>query len=127
VAIVTQNAWSTQDLQRGLYRDITRYMNRAAVAEHLKQTQEMLANLLALLEAGEADKFAAHLYQSRRQYRRISERPKGQQGSRTRDYFKLPDRAEPGIQGRLSCMGALAARSRVKTQSRTSRSHRAND
>ena len=50
-------------------------MNRAAVIEQLKQTQEMLAKLLALLEAGEADKFAAHLYQSRRQYRRTSERP----------------------------------------------------
>ena len=35
----------------------------------------MLARLLALLEAGEADRFAAHLYRSRRQYRRTSERP----------------------------------------------------
>jgi hypothetical protein len=50
-------------------------MNRAAVIEQLKQTQKMLARLLALLEAGEGDKFAAHLYQSRRQYRRTSERP----------------------------------------------------
>ena len=50
-------------------------MNRAAVIEQLKQTQETLAKLLALLEAAEADKFAAHLYQSRRQYRRTSERP----------------------------------------------------
>ena len=50
-------------------------MNRAAVIEQLKQTQEILARLLALLEAGEADKFAAHLYQARRQYRRTSERP----------------------------------------------------
>jgi hypothetical protein len=44
-------------------------MNRAAVIEQLKQTQEMLTKLLALLEAGEADKFAAHLYQARREYR----------------------------------------------------------
>jgi hypothetical protein len=50
-------------------------VNRAAVIEQLKQTQEILARLLALLEAGEADKFAAHLYQARRQYRRTSERP----------------------------------------------------
>ena len=49
--------------------------DRAAVIEQLKQTQDMLAGLLALLEAGEADKFAAHLYQSRRQYRRTCERP----------------------------------------------------
>jgi hypothetical protein len=50
-------------------------MNRAAVIEQLKQTQEMLAKLLALLETSEGDKFAAHLYQSRRKYRRTSERP----------------------------------------------------
>jgi hypothetical protein len=50
-------------------------MNRAAMIEQLKQTQEMIAKLLSLPEAGEADKFAAHLYQSRRQYRHTSERP----------------------------------------------------
>jgi hypothetical protein len=50
-------------------------MNRAAMIEQLKQTQEMIAKLLSLLEASETDKFAAHLYQSRRQYRRTSERP----------------------------------------------------
>ena len=33
----------------------------------------MLAKFLSLLEAGETDKFAD--YQSRRQYRRVSERP----------------------------------------------------
>jgi hypothetical protein len=42
--------------------DITK-VNRAAIIEQLKQTQEMLAKLLALLEAGVADKCAAHLYQ----------------------------------------------------------------
>jgi len=63
-------------------RDIT-IMNRAAVIEQLKQTQEMLARLLALLEAGEGDKFAAHLYQSRREYRRtLRATEQGQQGSR---------------------------------------------
>jgi hypothetical protein len=50
-------------------------MNRAAVIEQLKRTHETLAKLLALLEAGESDKFAAHLYQSRRQHRRTCERP----------------------------------------------------
>jgi len=58
-------------------------MNRAAVIEQWKQTQEMLARLLALLEAGEGDKFAAHLYQSRREYRRtLRATEQGQQGSR---------------------------------------------
>ena len=41
----------------------------------MKQPRRILAKLQALLQAGEADKFAAHLYQSRRQYRRVSERP----------------------------------------------------
>jgi hypothetical protein len=41
-------------------------MNRAAVIDQLKQAREILAKLLALLEAGEADKFAAH---PRREYR----------------------------------------------------------
>jgi hypothetical protein len=36
-------------------------VNRAAVIEQLKQTQDILAKFLALLEAGEADNFAAHL------------------------------------------------------------------
>ena len=36
---------------------------------------EAVAKLLALLEAGDGDKFAARLYQSRRQYRRTWEPP----------------------------------------------------
>jgi hypothetical protein len=59
----------------------------------------MLAKLLALLEAGEADKFAAHLYRSRRQYRlQLRATEQGQQGNRARGYLKLPDCAELGIQ-----------------------------
>ena len=46
-----------------------------AASEQLKQTEETLAKLLVLLESGEADKFAAPVYQSRRQYRRFCERP----------------------------------------------------
>ena len=48
--------------------------DRAAVIE-AEANPEVLARVLALLSAGESDKFAAHLYQSRRQYRRTSERP----------------------------------------------------
>ena len=40
-------------------------MNRAAVIEQLKQTREILAKVLALLESSEADKFVAHLFQAR--------------------------------------------------------------
>jgi hypothetical protein len=50
-------------------------MNRAAVIEQLKATQETLNRLLALLESGEAGKFVAHLYQARKQYRLVCERP----------------------------------------------------
>ncbi|HEY5707312.1 MAG TPA: hypothetical protein VIS96_17265 [Terrimicrobiaceae bacterium] len=45
-------------------------MNRAAVIEQLRQTRETLDKLLALLEASQGDKFAAHVYQSRKDYRR---------------------------------------------------------
>jgi hypothetical protein len=44
-------------------------MNRAGVIEQLKQAREILDKLLSLLEAGEADKFAAHLCRFRRDYR----------------------------------------------------------
>jgi hypothetical protein len=50
-------------------------MNRAAVIEQPKQTQEMLAKVLALLESSRADKFVAHLYQARKHYRLVCERP----------------------------------------------------
>ena len=50
-------------------------MNRAAVIEQLKATQETLNKLLALLQSSEADKFVAHLYQARKQYRLVCERP----------------------------------------------------
>jgi hypothetical protein len=40
----------------------------------LKQTRETIDKLLALLQASEHDKFAAHLYQARREYRHVCER-----------------------------------------------------
>jgi hypothetical protein len=48
-------------------------VNRVAVIEQLKQTRETLDKLLTLLESSRGDKFAAHLYQSRREYRRAFE------------------------------------------------------
>jgi hypothetical protein len=50
-------------------------MSRAALIEQLKVRQETLGKLLALLESSEHDKFVAHLYQARKQYRLVSERP----------------------------------------------------
>jgi hypothetical protein len=50
-------------------------MNRPAVIDQLKATQETLSKLLALLQSSEADKLVAHLYRARKQYRLVCERP----------------------------------------------------
>ena len=50
-------------------------MNRATFIEKLTEVQRTVEQLLAQLQSSEADKFAAHLYQARRQYRVVSERP----------------------------------------------------
>ena len=44
-------------------------MNRAAFIEKLTEIQRTVERLLAQLQASEHDAFAAHLYQSRREYR----------------------------------------------------------
>ena len=45
-------------------------MNRAAAfIEKLTEVQRIAEHLLAQLQASEHDKFAAHLYRSRREYR----------------------------------------------------------
>jgi hypothetical protein len=44
-------------------------MNRETFIEKLTQVQETVEELLAQLQASEHDKFAAHLYRSRREYR----------------------------------------------------------
>jgi hypothetical protein len=55
-------------------------MHRGAASEQLKRTRKTIDKLLALLEAVENDKFAAHLYRSRQEYRHVCERPnKGNQ------------------------------------------------
>jgi hypothetical protein len=41
----------------------------------LQATQQALSKLLALLQANKAAKFVAHLYQARKQYRLVCERP----------------------------------------------------
>lgn len=48
-------------------------MNCAVVIEQLKQTRETLNKLLVLLESTQGDRFAAHIYQSRKEYRRACE------------------------------------------------------
>ena len=46
-------------------------MNRETFIEKLTQVQETVEQLLAQLQASEHDKFAAHLYRSRRDYRLV--------------------------------------------------------
>lgn len=58
-----------------MYRDITRYMNRATFIEKLSECRRIVEQLLAQLQSSEADKFVAYLYQARRQYRLVSDRP----------------------------------------------------
>jgi hypothetical protein len=50
-------------------------MNRATFIEKLTAVQQHVEQLLAQLQTSEADKFVAHLYQARKQYRLVSERP----------------------------------------------------
>ena len=49
-------------------------MNPAAVIEQIRATQQTLEKLRALLESSEQDRFASHLYGSRREYRSTCER-----------------------------------------------------
>ena len=50
-------------------------MNRATIIEKLTEVQQTVAQLLAQLQANEAKKLVMHLYQSRKQYRLVCERP----------------------------------------------------
>ena len=51
-------------------------MNRATFIEKLTEVQRNGAsNFSAQLQSSEADKFVAHLYQARKQYRIVCERP----------------------------------------------------
>lgn len=49
-------------------------MNRATFIEKLTEVQRTVEQLLAQLQSSEYDKFVAHLYQARREYRHVCER-----------------------------------------------------
>ena len=49
-------------------------MHRETFIERLTEVQQIVEQLLAQLQASEHDKFAAHLYRSRREYRSACER-----------------------------------------------------
>jgi len=49
-------------------------MHRETFIEKLTEVQQTVEQLLAQLQASEHDKFAAHLYRSRREYRSVCQR-----------------------------------------------------
>ena len=49
-------------------------MHREVFIEKLTEVQQTVEQLLAQLQASEHDKFAAHLYRSRREYRSVCQR-----------------------------------------------------
>jgi hypothetical protein len=63
------------DVFPDLYREISRY-DRANVVDQISGREETLEKLLSVLQSApvEHDRFVAHLYQSRREYRRICEK-----------------------------------------------------
>ena len=50
-------------------------MNRATFIEKLTEVRRTVDHLLAQLQASDHDRFVAHLYQARKQYRLVCERP----------------------------------------------------
>jgi hypothetical protein len=85
----------------------------------VRQTQETLAKLLALLEAGEDRQVRrAPLPGSPAIPARLRATEQGQQVDRARGSLKLSDRAGPGVPRRLSSVGVLAADSRINKGAR---------
>jgi hypothetical protein len=50
-------------------------VNRGTFIEKLTEVQQTIAQLVTQLQSSEHDQFAAHVYQSRREFRHVSERP----------------------------------------------------
>ena len=74
-------------------------MNRATFIEKLIEVQRTVEQLLAQLQSSEADQFVAHLYQARKQYRLVCERPnKGNKAVERNVIASYQSRAELGIQ-----------------------------
>ncbi len=98
-------------------------MNRATFIEKLTEVQRNVQQLLDQLQASEHDKFVAHLYQARKQYRLVCERPKKGNKAIEREVISSYQVAQSlGIQRRLSRLGAPAADSRVRLMKRSATS-----
>jgi hypothetical protein len=65
----------TPDYPLDLLNAMNMIMNGATIIEELTEVQQTVAQLLAQLRAREAKKLIMHLYQSRKQYRLVCERP----------------------------------------------------
>jgi hypothetical protein len=63
-----------QDLQFEAYRVISRLMHRETFIAKLSEIRQTVDQLLTQLQLSEHDKFAAHLYRSRREFRSVCDR-----------------------------------------------------
>ena len=86
---------------------------RGIVIEQLKEAQQMLGKLLALLETGERDRLAAHLYQSAGNTRERAKLPENPVSRLNDTYLDISDRREHGLQRRLSPLGGTVADRRM--------------
>ena len=90
-------------------------MNRATFIEKLTEMQHTVEQLLKQLQANEADRFVAHLYQARRQYRRVSERPNKGTKAIEREFISSFQVAQSlGFKGDFRQLGASAPLERVE-------------
>ena len=65
----------TPDYPLDLPNVMNMIVNRATFIEELTELQQTVARLLAQLQASQAKKLIMHLYQARKQYRLVCERP----------------------------------------------------
>jgi hypothetical protein len=83
-------------------------MNRTMFIEKLTEVQQIVEQLLAQLQASEHDKFAAHIYRSRREYRSACETG-GKSGKQIEQIAE-----SMGFQGDFRPMGTIVADRRLK-------------
>lgn len=89
-------------------------MGRATFIEKLIEVQQTVEQVLAQLQASEGDKVrGAPLSGSQAVSTSLRTSQQGEPGHRPRGYLQLPNRPEPGLQGGLLRLGALAADTRV--------------
>jgi hypothetical protein len=103
-------------------------MNRAIFVEKLTEVQRTVQQLLVQLQASETDKFVAHLYQARKQYRLVCERPnKGKtaierelsQATRSRRVWDSTAASAPGS----TCCGFMNNNAAQNMQNRVKSDH----